>query len=284
MYRSIVAVYSGLSDPSALQREIENSGVPANQIHISTDRGPATTAPAADARESGGFFDWLFGVPENDVTLYRQSLDAGRTIVKVHVTEAQNEKVSQILDRYDPIDVHSDREQVAGATGVQASTSPGVAGSTAATGTTARTENVGTARAGSTGTREAIPVVEEDVKVGKRQVERGGVRVRSYVVEQPFEELVRLRDETVRVERRPVSGTAPVGADAFKERSFEMRERDEEAVVQKTARVKEEVIVSKEVGERTEQIRDKARRTQVDVEKEPEIAGTESGGPARPRR
>ncbi|HEX2116376.1 MAG TPA: DUF2382 domain-containing protein [Alphaproteobacteria bacterium] len=115
-----------------------------------------------------------------------------------------------------------------------------------------------------------------------RSVERGGVRVRSYVVEQPFEELVRLRDETIRVERRPVSDTAPVGADAFKERSFEMRERDEEAVVQKSARVKEEVVVSKDVGERTEQVRDKVRRTQVNVEKEPETAGAAPAGTTAP--
>jgi stress response protein YsnF len=108
--------------------------------------------------------------------------------------------------------------------------------------------------------------------------------VRSYVVEQPFEELVRLRDETVRVERRPASGMAPVGEDAFKERSFEVRERDEEAVVEKTARVKEEVVVSKDVGERTEKVRDKTRRTQVDVEKEPETVGSGPGNTARPRR
>lgn len=260
MYRSTIAVYDRFADGLALRRELEEAGVPADQIHISNEGASGADAmTATEAREPRGILDWLFGVPENEMTIYRDSINAGRTIVKVHVPEEQNEKVSQILDRYGPVDVHADRE-----------TETTTAGSAA--------------RAGTTNTREAIPVVEEDVKVGKREVDRGGVRVRSYVVEQPFEELVRLRDETVRVERRPVSDTAPVGDDAFKERSFEVRERDEEAVVQKTARVKEEVVVSKDVGERTEQVRDKTRRTQVDVEKEPEPVGSGPGGSARPRR
>jgi uncharacterized protein (TIGR02271 family) len=266
MYRSIVAVYSNLSDALALRREIEQAGVPSSQIHISTEQGTTGTTATAGTREPRGFLDWLFGIPESEMTYYHESLDAGRTIVKAHVPAAQAERVSQILDRYGPIDVHAEREQMGTA-------GPVASGATRKTATTAR--------AGSEATRESIPVVEEDIKVGKRSVERGGVRVRSYVVEQPFEELVRLRDETVRVERRPASGAAPVGPDAFKERSFEMRERDEEAVVQKSARVKEEVVVSKDVGERTEQVRDKVRRTQVDVEKEADL---EHAGEGRPRR
>jgi uncharacterized protein (TIGR02271 family) len=282
MYRSIVAVYDRFSDGLALRRELEDAGIPANQIHMSTEDAPrADATTATEAREPRGFLDWLFGVPESEMTIYRDNLKAGRTIVKVHVADEQGDKVSQILDRHDPIDVHSDSEGETATTGVRTPSNPGVAGGTAAIGATAR---AGTAeRAGSANTREAIPVVEEDVKVGKREVDRGGVRVRSYVVEQPFEELVRLRDETVRVERRPVSGAAPVDADAFKERSFEMRERDEEAVVQKSARVKEEVVVSKDVGERTEHVRDKTRRTQVDVEKESETVGT-AGPTSRDRR
>ena len=55
---------------------------------------------------------------------------------------------------------------------------------------------------------EAIPIVEEQLRVGKRQVAGGRVRVRSYVVETPVQEQVTLRDETVRVERRPVDRPA----------------------------------------------------------------------------
>jgi uncharacterized protein (TIGR02271 family) len=113
----------------------------------------------------------------------------------------------------------------------------------------------------------AIPVVQEDLQVGKREVLRGGVRVISRVVETPVNESVNLREEHVNVERRPVDKPLS-GSDsaAFKEQSIEMREKAEEAVVQKSARVVEEVVVAKEVTQRQENIKDTVRRTEVDVQ------------------
>ena len=79
-------------------------------------------------------------------------------------------------------------------------------------------------------------------------------------------ESVSLRDEHVEVERRAVNPTTEAGADAFRERTIEMTETDEEAVVAKDARVVEEVVVRKDVGQRTETVDDSVRRTEVDVE------------------
>jgi len=56
--------------------------------------------------------------------------------------------------------------------------------------------------------REVIPVTEEQLKVGKRDVSHGRVRVRTYVVEEPIQESVNLREERVQVERRPVDRLA----------------------------------------------------------------------------
>ena len=50
---------------------------------------------------------------------------------------------------------------------------------------------------------EVIPVAEEELRVGKREVSGGRVRVRSYVVETPVQEQVSFREEHVSVERRP---------------------------------------------------------------------------------
>jgi hypothetical protein len=72
----------------------------------------------------------------------------------------------------------------------------------------------------------------------------------------------------VNVERRPVDRPL-TGADlnnAFKERTIEATETGEEAVVAKSAHVVEEVVVNKEVGQRTETVRDTVRRTDVDVQ------------------
>ena len=112
-----------------------------------------------------------------------------------------------------------------------------------------------------------IPVVEEDVKIGKREVERGGVRVKTTVQETPVEEQVNLREEHVRVERRPVdrAATAADISQAQHGRTIDVREKSEEAVVQKEARVVEEVVVDKEATQRTETVRDTVRKTDVDV-------------------
>ncbi|QJE02285.1 DUF2382 domain-containing protein [Massilia forsythiae] len=113
----------------------------------------------------------------------------------------------------------------------------------------------------------AIPVVQEELKVGKREVQRGGVRVFSRVVETPVDQSIGLREEHVSVERRPVNQPIdPSDVTAFKEQSIELRETAEEAVVQKSARVVEEVLVGKEVSQRQEQIHDTVRRTEVEVE------------------
>ena len=53
---------------------------------------------------------------------------------------------------------------------------------------------------------------------------------------------------------------------------IEMTETAEEPVVTKQARVVEEVVVQKEVTERTETVRGTERHTDVDVQREPETA------------
>jgi uncharacterized protein (TIGR02271 family) len=122
-------------------------------------------------------------------------------------------------------------------------------------------------RAATTGEGTAIPVIQEELRVGKREVQRGGVRIFQRMVETPVNETVNLREEHVNVERRPVD--QPISsADlaGFEEKSIELRETAEEAVVQKSARVVEEVVVGKEVSEREQQINDTVRHTEVDIE------------------
>jgi uncharacterized protein (TIGR02271 family) len=112
-----------------------------------------------------------------------------------------------------------------------------------------------------------IPVIQEELQVGKREVQRGGVRVYQHIKETPVDQSVRLHEERVHVERHPVDRPASeADLSGLKESSFELRETAEEAVVGKTARIVEEVVVSKEATERTEEIHDKVRRTDVEIE------------------
>ena len=128
----------------------------------------------------------------------------------------------------------------------------------------------------------AIPVVEEQVQVGKRQVERGGVRVSKRVDERPVEADVNLREERVNVKRMPANRPASeADMRAFEEGSIELTEHAEVPVVGKQARVVEEVVVGKDVRERTEKVRDTVRRTDVKVE---DSRGAKRRSPAPERR
>jgi uncharacterized protein (TIGR02271 family) len=118
------------------------------------------------------------------------------------------------------------------------------------------------------GGEQVLPVIEEKVNVSKRQIENGRVRIYTRVSETPIDEDIQLRDERVEVERNPVD--RPIQSSdmaAFQEGEIELRETSEEAVVNKEARVVEEVRVRRQAEERTEHIHETARRTDIEVDR-----------------
>lgn len=229
------------------------------------------TEGAADAAgrtgdSIGNFFSNLFGGSDNDETqryshVARQS---NSSIVTVHVHSAEHaRKAAEILDAAGAVDV----DQRAAETGYQ---SQGQGNSYAA-----NTSNAG--NAGMT-----AQVIEENLQVGKRVEETGGVRLRSRIVEKPVEAHVRLREEHVTVQRNPVNRPATeADFNTFKEGQIEITESAERAVVGKEARVVEEISLGKEVTEREEVVRDTVRKTEVDVEQIPgsttRTTGTSTG-------
>ena len=213
-------------------------------------------------------------MPDRDRHAYQESVRRGDSVLVATVDDARADEAIACLDRAGAIDL-DERESKWRSEGWQpapetigtetrAAAEPRRSGTEAAAGT--RTDDLAE-RGGSA----RIPVLEEHLRVGRREVNRGTVRVRSYVVEEPMHQDVRLREEHVNVERRPVDETArPVvkgsPGDLLRERTIEVNETAEQAVVGKEAQVTEEVVVSKAIDERVEHIDDKVRRTKVDVE------------------
>jgi uncharacterized protein (TIGR02271 family) len=229
-----------------------------------------------DPYESKGFWDSLADLfmPDEDRYTYAEGLRRGGYLLSLQVSDAQYEQALDILDDEGTINI-DERAQAWRSEGWSESgyqSLPGYqrgigSGQTDYERTTGRAATSGKAQNDrATGPEEAIPVVEEQLRVGKREVGGGRVRVRSYVVEQPVQEQVALRDETVSVERRPVDRPLTGTEDAFRERTIEAEERREEAVVNKQARVKEEVVVRKDAQQRTETVSDKVRRTEVEID------------------
>ncbi|RKK01595.1 DUF2382 domain-containing protein [Pseudoroseomonas wenyumeiae] len=155
-------------------------------------------------------------------------------------------------------------------TGTGTTTGPGlgIAGSGLGAAPNGGTGGSGMAATGNgrTGEEGVIPVVQETLRVGKRDTQQGRVRVRAYVVETPVSEQVSLRQEYVEVQRRPVDRPLSDADDAFREQTIEAVEHREEPVVSKEARVVEEVSINKEATERTETVEGTVRRQDVKVE------------------
>ena len=205
------------------------------------------------------------GVPEEQAGYYAEGVRRGSTLVTVEAPDSRADEVVRVMDRFHPIDINQRAStwRQEGWTGFRAddNISPTTSSSQARTSTA--TQNF----AGDNDAKAKFEVVEEDVNIGKRQVEQGGVRVHTHVEEKPVEKQVQLREEKVNVERRPVDRPASAADfQTFKEGTVEVKATVEEPVIEKRARVVEEVVVNKDVQERTQTVRDTVRRKDVEVE------------------
>jgi len=267
--RTVTAFFDRRSDAEEAVSRLETAGIPRDHVRLvpgseqDTNRdapGNPDTLSLGDASVS--FWDSLrdLFLPDEDRHVYAEGLRRGGYLVSVSATDAEYERVLDILDDEGTIDIDERAEswRAEGWTG----------SSTADAGLGAASTDTSSDRASRGEGEEVIPVAEERLNVGKRDVSQGRVRVRSYVVETPVNEQVNLREERVAVERRPVDRGLGSAEDAFRERTVEMEERSEEAVVAKEARLKEELVVKKGVEQRTETISDTVRSTEVEVEDE----------------
>ncbi len=221
---------------------------------------------AAAGAATGGIAASLIdlGMSEDEASYYNEGLTGGGTLVTVNLDDDTHiDRAQDIMNRYNPVDVDerygSTMDTTPNASMSSPSTQSAPKHSTMQSGATNRNLDVGD--------QVSLPVVEEELQVSKRSVEGGVARVRSYVTETPVQEQVRLREEHVTVERRPVDRAADAtDLNAFRDQTIEVKESREEAVVSKQARIVEEVVIGKEVSEHMETIHETVRRTDVEVD------------------
>ena len=214
----------------------------------------STLAGAGIGAAAGGLIGALAnaGVPEDEAQYYTEGVKRGGTLITLHARDDRAAECAlRVMREHGAVDIHQRAQQW-------------------------RSE--GWQRGASQD--EAIPLAKEELTVGKREVSKGDVRVRTRTEERPVEENVRLREEHAQIERRPVDRPLAAGDDAFKERDIEVSETAEEPVVGKRTRVTEEVRVGKQASERQQTVRDNVRETKVDVER---TANSGYAGPERRR-
>jgi uncharacterized protein (TIGR02271 family) len=246
--RTVTALFDSRADAEEAIAALSRAGISRNNIRLTPGQpGDTSRATGAPRHEEKGFWETLqdLFLPEEDRHTYAEGLRRGGYLVTVsQVSAADYPRVLDILDKEGTVNLD---ERAA----------------------TWRAEGWRGYDAGDRERRtgaESIPVVEEELRVGKRDVSHGKVRLRSYIVETPVNERVDLREEHVNVERRPVDRPVSASDALFKERTIDVEEREEEAVVDKQARVKEEISVRKDVEHRTANVSDTVRRTEVEVE------------------
>jgi uncharacterized protein (TIGR02271 family) len=260
--KTVIGVFDDYSTAEGAVRDLAASDVPREsiQIHSNFKTGAAGRGGASESEEprKPGFFHRLFGLSD-DSGDFDEAVRRGSTVVSATVPENRVEDVVRILKDAGAIDIDRRVEDYR-RTGYKNFDPKAPAYSS---------DEVARERSTykNAGTGTTIPVVEEELQVGKRAVQRGGVRVYSHIVERPVEENIQLTEEHVHVERRPVDRPLnPADTSRLRDQTIEVTETSEEPVVQKRARVREEVVVGKETTQRTEQVRDTVRHTEVKVE------------------
>jgi uncharacterized protein (TIGR02271 family) len=296
--QTVSAFFDSRTDAEEAIDDLVAAGFSRQSIRLVPGAEGGTTTTTSYESEHRGFWDSLADLflPDEDRTTYAESLRRGGYLVTVSTSDADYERAIDILDREGTVDLDeratSWRSEgwtggsygTAGASG----SGYGSTGSSYSSGTSGAGYDTGVSKGGayvsstssdyaSSGTgaysssqrgEEVIPVAEEEIRVGKREVSRGRVRVHSYVVETPVTEQVNLREERVHVERRPADRPLTGDERLFQDRTIEVEETAEEAVVSKDTRVREELVVGKDVEERTQTVSDTVRRTEVEIEDE----------------
>lgn len=250
---TLVCLFHHDDQARAALNELYEAGIP--QSSISVIGGQALQGAGRSGTSELDTLD----IPARDMEHLRDGIQSGGSIVAVSAISDEVGTVERVFGRHDAtkIDESAPRNTDAGRASMAGSDAP-LAG------------NSGAAQASSTAGETAIPIIEEELAVGKRTVDQGGVRVFRRVVEIPAEQSVNLREEHVVVDRKAVDRPATqADLNAQGDRSLELKETAEEAVITKNARVVEEVVVAKEVGEHTQHIRETVRRTEVDIEELP---------------
>ena len=261
MSRTITAMFDQRSEAEAAKARLEAANVHADHVRVHDQSSPGFGEQSRSTHEEPGIWGSVKNafLPDEDRHTYEEGMRRGGFLLTADVDENQVDEAVRVLEQDSgTIDI-DDRSQQWKSSGWNAAPATGAMGA----------KGTGSARSTNDAGEQVIPIVEEQLVVGKREVGRGGVRVRSYVTEKPVHEQIRLRNERVDVQRRTVD--QPLSAadgDAFRERTIDMTATGEEAVVGKNARVVEEVVVSKTSDERVERIDDTVRRTDVEIDRD----------------
>jgi uncharacterized protein (TIGR02271 family) len=248
-YEKIVAVYDKAGKAKEAARALEASGFPAGDISV-LNRDTLTDTEIHEA----GLWRRLFGrnVGDHESTVYGRTIESGGAVLTLRTADTEVPRAMKILDVHNPVDVN------------ERATSLGVA-------PPAPRSSVSQPMPGARtlAKEEVLRLAEEQLDVGKRQVETGKARIRRFVTERPVEAHVTLHEEHAEMLRRAVTDPSLIKDVDWSDKTIEITETAEQAVVNKTAHVAEEVVIRREGSDHVETVKGTVRRQQVELERLP---------------
>ena len=253
MAKTVVGLYDDRTTANQVVRDLEAAGFSEDHLRFaSSEDGDATRYDIDDPSPTtlGSY-----GIDDDESQFYSEGVRRGGSIVIARVHDTNVDQAVDLMARHNPVR-YEDRKDDYLADYDESAT---------AYSADQVTENRGRYAEQA---QQRLQEIEEHLKIGKREVVSGGVRVHKYVDTDVEEETLRLREEHVNVTRTDVNRTltADEADAAFEEEAVELVERSEEAVVEKTATVTGEVAVGKDVNVREETVGGTVRSTRVEVE------------------
>lgn len=270
-HEKIVTLFDSAMQAEAAKRNLVKAGFPDRDISlISGDR----LQSEGKAIRHRSIWQRLFGndVDDEQADVYTRAMDTGGVVLSLRTAEENLARAMTILHSHDAVDTPSrmqssltdapDRELMTGE-----SAAPVTGGEFAGETNDRQREPLRTSLTGDESEEEILRLAEEQIEVGKRLVSEGSTRVRRYTVTDEVSEDVSLHEQHADVFRRAINEPAYLDDVDWSEKTVEIAESHEQPVINKTARVKEEVVVRTDTNERTETVSDTVRRQEVDIDR-----------------
>ncbi|MGB6193011.1 MAG: YsnF/AvaK domain-containing protein [Terracidiphilus sp.] len=251
-WEKVVTAYDSADKAKNAVRVLQDAGYNASDLSI-IDR----TALQGNESDRVGLWRRLFGenVWDHEAAVYGDTIEKGGALLVARVPDDQVARTMVLLDVHKPIDIHDAAarmgEQVPAQARAQVAATPPPAAKVEAKDS------------------ETLRLAEEQLNIDKRLLQTGTTRIRRFVTERPIEQKVTLHEEHAEVVRKAITNPSSIADVDWSDKSYEITETAEQAVVNKTARVVEEVILRKTGSDRVETVKDTVRRQQIEVEKAP---------------
>jgi uncharacterized protein (TIGR02271 family) len=262
-YEKIVTLFDTAEHAQSAETNLQHAGFHDDEISIVSGKD----LPKSDtALREPGLWHRLFGgdIEQHEATVYAKAVESGGVVLTLRAAQEDVPKAMAILNQHNLVDV-KDRAVDTGVISKEsaATIAAPAAAAVAAAALPARPVT------SDLGKEQVLRLAEEHLEVGKRLVEQGTTRIRRFVTEKPVEENVTLHEEHAEVVRRAISDPNYVKDIDWSDSTIEVLETAEEAVVSKSSRIAEEVVIGKTGSDHVETVHDTVRRQQVEVERVP---------------